>query len=469
MANFFANFFNRNADDLSQNRPDQSVFAQYDEEYIRYCIELEQTISALENALHTSDDPQEIAMETLKTACAFYGGDWAGILEVDLDLDIWTPVWWHNTNPRDRTTQLMHEFEAAEHMPSWLKSMKTNTPVIVPDAAAIRMDCPNEYAVYQRLRVRSVIATPFAPNPTGFLAIRNPTRYVDRPSMSVILAYVLHRAMAQQKTIDSAKLALTSERIQSERDIIINFFGDMEIITSKGVLKEPDFKSPKTSRVITYLMLNPKTAHPALEIYNALWPNDASDPDVISNSIRGCIFRFRRAFGMICDHPLIDATNNGYRLTQDLNIITDTNQFEELIQAAYKTISISQRVDLLKKAVALYRGPLYRSAQDEHWVFSYVNHYRLLYIGAINELLSAMAGAKDYAGVQQYATESLRIHSGNVKAHFWLIVALYKTGAADLARDALNRAKTDLTKDEYNTLLGYIRHGTEIPPNAMIP
>lgn len=275
--------------------------------------------------------------------------------------------------------------------------------------------------------------------------------------------------MAQQKTIDSAKLALTSERIQSERDIIINFFGDMEIITSKGVLKEPDFKSPKTSRVITYLMLNPKTAHPALEIYNALWPNDDSDPDVISNSIRGCIFRFRRAFGMICDHSLIDATNSGYRLTQDLNIITDIGQFEEMIQAAYKTTSISQRVELLKKAVALYRGPLYRSAQDEHWVFGYVNRYRLLYIGVINDLLSLLVSAKDFAGVQQYATESLRIQPGNMKVHYWLIVALYNTGTIDLAKEELCRAKSVLTTEEYATLIGYIRQGADIPPNGLLP
>ncbi len=104
MANFFASLFGRTDTNISQGRPDQSVCTQYEEEYIRYCIELEQTISALENTLHSSDDPQEIAMETLKTACSFYGGDWAGILEVDLDLDIWTPVWWHNTNPRDKTT-----------------------------------------------------------------------------------------------------------------------------------------------------------------------------------------------------------------------------------------------------------------------------------------------------------------------------------------------------------------------------
>ena len=50
--------------------------------YMRYCIELEQALRDLETYLLTCDNPKEIAMQALKTACTFYGGDWAGTLEV---------------------------------------------------------------------------------------------------------------------------------------------------------------------------------------------------------------------------------------------------------------------------------------------------------------------------------------------------------------------------------------------------
>ena len=106
-----------------------------DEEYIQYCVNQDRTLKRLEANLHTSDDPEEIAMGTLKTACDFYEGDWAGILEVDLDLGIWTPVWWHNAGTQDRTRQLMHEFEVAEFMPSWIQAMDENEVINVPDAA----------------------------------------------------------------------------------------------------------------------------------------------------------------------------------------------------------------------------------------------------------------------------------------------------------------------------------------------
>lgn len=301
MANFLSSLFGRAE---KQEEPQQSIselLQQYDEEYIRYCIEQEQTVSALEAYLHTCDDPKEIAMQTLKTACNFYGGNWAGILEVDLEMDVWTPVWWHNPNSGDRTLQLIHEFEAAQFMPSWIQAMSHNEPIILPDVSVVKKTLPKEYEVYQRLQVDSIIATPFAPNPVGFLAIRNPKRYINRPSMMNILAYVLHRAMAQQKTLDSARMSLSPEAIQSDKDIIINFFGSMEVCTSKGVLREQDFKSPKSSRVATYLMLHRRATHPPLEIASALWPDDTSDPEAINSNIRGYIYRFRQAFSLISD------------------------------------------------------------------------------------------------------------------------------------------------------------------------
>ncbi len=82
-------------------------------------------------------------------------------------------------------------------------------------------------------------------------------------------------------------MALTPEEIKSDKDIIINFFGDMEIITQDGVWKEHDFNSPKSSRAVAYVMLQRKTAHSALAIADALYPEDTADVDTINKNIRG--------------------------------------------------------------------------------------------------------------------------------------------------------------------------------------
>ena len=97
MAHLFSRLFKKR--EMSNcNHPPSALhdFSQYDTEYITYCIEQEQKVSWLEAELHTTDDPEESAKLTLKAVCDFYGADWASIIEVDLNLGVWTHGWWHN-------------------------------------------------------------------------------------------------------------------------------------------------------------------------------------------------------------------------------------------------------------------------------------------------------------------------------------------------------------------------------------
>jgi len=88
---------------LFQKKDSKPVTTNKQKDYIQYCRSLEQTLSELGSNLHTSDSPEEIAMMAMQTACDFYGADWCGFLEVDLDLGLWTPYWWHNIRPDDKT------------------------------------------------------------------------------------------------------------------------------------------------------------------------------------------------------------------------------------------------------------------------------------------------------------------------------------------------------------------------------
>lgn len=418
MANMFNRLFAQTKKD--ESIPQSTVFTQseYDQEYISYCIELEQVVSALEENLHTSDDPKEIAVQTLKVACSFYGGDWASIIDVDLDMDVWNPLWWYGTSKHDKTQQLFEECELARDMQNWVQALSTGAPIMIYNIKDVQKDHPEEYAAYHRLGVKSVIGVPFGPNPVGFLAIRNPTRYVTHASMMSILAYVLHRAMAQQKTIGSAKLAMSPDEIQSDRDIIINLFGSMDIRTMQGVLRERDLNSPRSAKVVTYLLLNRKSAHTPWEIAEALWPEETDKIDSLCVYIRGYIHKFRRAFALISPYPLIETSSNGYRINHDFHIMTDIQQFDLLWKKAQQSVSASTKVELLKKAIELYRGHIFENASDEHWIVGTVTHYKTRYIGVVNELLATLMNAGDYSGVQHYATRVIELVPENTKAYY---------------------------------------------------
>lgn len=194
-----------------------------------------------------------------------------------------------------------------------------------------------------------------------------------------------------------------------------------------------------------------------MEIYHALWPDECVEPEVAGRNIRGYVYRFRQAFSLICDYPLIESTPNGYRLNPNLNIITDVQQFDRLVEAARQSSSEIQKINLMKKAVKLYRGPIFRGAQNEHWIISQVNLYRLRYVSLVNDLLHALAETQDYACVQHYALNAIDLMAGNLKAHYWLVVSTYHLGSIALAKNELLRAKEILTSEEYTILEDYLR------------
>lgn len=463
MANYLKKLFRRAEKNEELRQPINELLLEYDEEYILYCIEQEQTVSDLENRLHESDDPKGIAALTLRTVCDFYGADWAGILDVDLELDIWTPLWWHNTHSRDHTTELFQQYDIAKFMPNWAKSLKDGTPVVVPNTKAIQAEHPKEYEIYKHMRVDAVMGVPFGPNPVGLLVIRNPKRYIKYPSTLRTLAYVLHRAMAQQKTIDSSKMILSPDAIKGDKDIIVNFFGSMSIYTSAGVLREQAFNSPKSSRVVTYLLLNRKSSHSPLEIVANLWPENEDKWDTLSDYIRGYIRTFRRAFALISPYSLIESSANGYQINHEFNIMTDLQQFDMLWEQAQHAVTVPHKVELLKQAVELYKGSVFENACDEHWITSTVTRYKLRYMGLVNELLSTLDNAGDFTGVQQYATKAVKLTPENVKAHYWLVHSMNHLGALELAKNEIANAKTILTGDEFATLKKYVFQDDTMP------
>ena len=456
MANLFSRFFKLVEKPQPVHSPSvQYEFSQYDSEYIKYCIEQEQTISKLETCLHATDDPKEIAMKTLKTACDFYGADWASVIELDLSLGVWSHGWWYNPDPNITAILYADEFENLKPMTRWIEAMKRNEPIIVLDAndPSVTLE---ERRVYEKLHAQSVMAFPYGPNPLGFFVLRNPTCYIGRISAMKTLAYVLHRALAQQKTIDRAKMALTPDDIHSDTDVIINLFGNMEICTSTGIWKEQDFKSPKCSRVVVYLLLQRKASHSALGIADALYPEDDIDPETINQNIRSYIYRFRRSLEPIFKHQLIEYTANGYRLNPNINVMTDLQKFDRLWEQAQKKLPVSQKAHILKRAIHLYRGTVFETACDDHWLVGIATEYKLKYIGLVNELLAILAKYDDYNGVNTFAMQALKLTPENIKAYYWLIYAMYHSGAIELARNEVQRAKSVLTSEEYDTLKKYL-------------
>ena len=86
-----------------------------DSESIQCALDFENTMNNLETQLYYRHlPPKEVALRVMEAACKFYDADWCGLIQVDLDLGLWKPLWWHNECQEDKTTILTNEFESSD-------------------------------------------------------------------------------------------------------------------------------------------------------------------------------------------------------------------------------------------------------------------------------------------------------------------------------------------------------------------
>lgn len=434
-------------------------FEQNNFDRIQCALDIVHTIDELEDPLQSrSSTPKDTALRILEAACKFYDADWCGLIQVDLDLRLWTPFWWHNTGVEDKTTILTEEFESADFLDRWVLAIRKNLPMVVPDTTVVKDSHPTEYNLYQRLSIKSVMAVSLEPRPIALLAVRNPKRYLHQTSMLRVLAYVLLASYNEQKMLNRLQMVCIPTTIKNNTDIYISLFGQLQISTSSGTLKESDYNSPRISQLLTYLLISNEKAHSSLEIAQALWPDDSTNP---AKNMRNLIYRLRQTFGLISDAELIVSTASGYQFNPKIHIIADYQQFDEFIRSASAASSIINRVELLKSAIDLYNGKILSSAEGEHWLIQFATKYHIAYIGAVNELLKQLASLHSYDLLNQYAMRSLTIAPENTKGYYWLIRSLKAQGMDELASNEYRLAKQKLTDNEYLDLLDLLANSQE--------
>lgn len=457
----------RPKDDPEQTaEPDEATGTQPTDELTgfedpEYTMNLERTLRILESSLHNSDNSEEIAMQTMAAVCEFYDADFCGVLDVDLDVGVWTPEMWYEPEFGPMHTTLFNEYEFSDYFYSWVQALRTGEPIIIPDVEAVKNTHPDEYVGYKRLAARSVMAIPFWKKPTGFLVVRNMNRYKDKSSLLQMLSFVCSQMWEDKKHQDSAALIVKPEEIRSEKDVILNAFGKLEIKTSRGAVNEESLVAARVWKLIIFLLIK-GTRVSTQDIITNLWPDE--DPDKASSNIRSSLYRFRQKTSFILDDNIIISRSNGYMLNPDLNFITDTQQFEHCMLEAKQLTDSETKKKLLEKAFHLYKGRFYESSDSEQWLLATENRYSAMYIELVKELLHTLYALQDLPCVREYASRSIEIEPGNPGAYYWMIVSGNYPLSSVHAKQVLDVAKDKLTEDEYSKLMELLeyweQHGT---------
>ena len=75
--------------------------------------------------------------------------------------------------------------------------------MVVSDAEDVKDTYPDEYRLYERLGIKSVLAIPLEPRQIALIAVRNPQRYTHQTSMLKLLpmCYWRHTTISEWLTV----------------------------------------------------------------------------------------------------------------------------------------------------------------------------------------------------------------------------------------------------------------------------
>ena len=107
-------------------------------EYVQFAIEIERTLHKMQKEISNCLEPKKVALHIMRVATEFYNADWCGILDIDTEVGVFTPIWWYDTEFGEMGQTKFNEFEYSEKYKRWIYCLENHEPVIIPDIEEIK-------------------------------------------------------------------------------------------------------------------------------------------------------------------------------------------------------------------------------------------------------------------------------------------------------------------------------------------
>ena len=416
------------------------------------CSAFHRGMSVLEASLRNTEDSEAIISGLLKGAAEFYGASRASVVEADWDLGIGviTYEWCKDGVPAQRD---MLQCLPMEKFPRWRKALRANKPVVISDLQRLEKVYPDEAAFFREYGVTTLLAAPFSKRINqGFIAVDDPTRYTDDPVFLFIASYAVVVELNEIKQQQSL-LAATKASKYNPEDIHINFFGGMEIISSKGTLTGEDIKADQCYLLLAYLILNHKKNFSVDTLAEIICPYDELDsPYKVVNNI---VYRLRRTLSVIGLDKLVIGKNGTFQINPNFNIHTDFDRFEDACIQLKTEENPDMRHSLYHSAVDIYKGQLLPRCEHELWLMQLSMYYQSLYLQITKGYVRLKMECKDYILAQKTAIDALRFDPKDSELNMYAILAMGFQGNLSMAQTYYTAAKPYLALEHAEVIKKY--------------
>lgn len=215
---------------------------------------------------------------------------------------------------------------------------------------------------------------------------------------------------------------------EASEPVYVAMLGRFEIRSGEGSVSDDVNRSMKMWNFLAYIIThrNKKISHD--EFFEMLWNGEESDNPL--SALKTLLYRIRVLLEPVDGKgDFIISQRGSYCFNPDIKVVLDVEQFERLCRrAAQAEVSEDEQVELLGKAVRMYKGDFLNKLSNVMWVVPLQTRYHSLYLSAVYKLAELLIQRGAYEEAAEYCSRALQIDSMDEKLYCLFISALLKKG-----------------------------------------
>lgn len=219
--------------------------------------------------------------------------------------------------------------------------------------------------------------------------------------------------------------------------IRMQMLGGFAVSVGEVEICGPNCRKGQLWNLLQYLVTFRHRQIPASELQAALWPKGTGNP---SNALKNLVYRVRTTFedaGIADAKQIILCKRGVYRFNADLPLEADTELFAAAAAQALEAED-EQRIPLLKKAIALYRGDYLTGEERQSWVAAVRADLHEKYAACALPLMEHLNAEQDWDALLHLATHSTDIDPFDAPANYYQLQAMLGLGMQPKALEYYN-------------------------------
>ncbi len=247
----------------------------------------------------------------------------------------------------------------------------------------------------------------------------------------------LPNVVLMRRSRDAGQRAPDSGKTDAVQEIEFRVLGPLEVLVEGCAL---ELKRRKQRSLLALLLLHSGEIVSTDQLIEELWAG--KPPKAAVGSLQNLVSALRKQLGA----ETVETQAPGYRLAVDADHV-DLNRFERLVATAGETEDARRRADLLREALALWRGPALADLAFEQFAQIPIARLEEQRTAAREDLVAAELELGRHAQLVGELEALVAKHPLRERLRGQLMLALYRSGRQAEALEAYRHAREALVDE----------------------